>query len=99
MKLHKSNNQVTQSPFGKIVRTQIRAGNAASDRCYFDRNLRTLECVKDNWNNIISWCRGTNNEGMLKKCLSNSGELNWWRDFNGCTDAAQCLTLSPVDTD
>lgn len=92
-------NKLLRNPCGLIVRTQVTSGNAASDKCYVDRNLRTLECEWNQWNQIIAYCRGTNNEGMLKKCLSKSGESDWWKNFDGCSSAEQCLTLSPVDTD
>ena len=86
---------------GIPVRTQWQAGNLASDKCYAERNNRTWECTWANWNQIIAWCRGTNNEGMLKRCLNKSGETNWWNNFEDCKgkDAAQCIALSPLDTE
>ena len=81
------------------VQTQVRAGNLASDKCYAERNWRTIDCTwNGGWRNqILADCRGTNNEAILKKCLSKSGEPNWWKDFEGCTSATQCLTINPAD--
>lgn len=79
---------------GLRVRTLIQAGNAASDACYFTRNINVVICNTEGWP-ALSDCAGDNMEKDLKECLSTSGEANWWKDFPGCTSASQCTGYRP----
>lgn len=81
---------------GPTVRTHTHSGNAASDWCYYNRNSNSFACGMLGWpqndpaHNI---CAERNNEAGLIKCLSESGEPDWWKAFPGCTDGKQCYDM------
>lgn len=84
------------------TRTHLQAGNPASDKCYADRNVNSINCalwgwpqgdkIKDLLGRVYeNVCRGNRNEVKLMDCLNISGETSWWKNFEDCTSARQCM--------
>ena len=84
------------------ARTQLRAGNSLSDTCYSTRNRISVTCGFLGWpqdSKNYPLCNKQNNENYLRKCLSTSGEPDWWKAFPECTDSIQCDFLTPPYTE
>jgi len=83
---------------GLHLRSHMHSGGKEHDWCYAERNARSLGCALNGWpqiNTDLYYCRGNNNEILLKDCLIKRGEIrDWWKNFPGCTGEQQCLDLS-----
>ncbi len=82
---------------GLRVASGLQAGNLNSDMCYLNRNAWSMSCGLMGWpqnSSEYGYCIGNNNEIRLKNCLNTSHEPNWWKDFEGCTSADQCIATA-----
>ena len=79
LNIHSSSTAPVRGAAGVAIRTALQSGNLASDWCYFDRNANNF------------WHPGLFRDEDLYKCLSVSGEKDWWKSIPGMTQEDACF--------
>ena len=93
--------RIGRQPAGLGVRTELKSGSAESLACYHERNwLNIGGCITEGnvgLDGEQKW-QCDNKEGSFRRCLSVSGEPDWWKWLkpydDRCTDATRCLAVS-----